>query len=180
MYSKEEIEMAIWKEFIKLYNKKFKTNFSCLRNWIQWKEADIICDNNLQIEIVSNQYSEEIKKYQEHQIKNNWKSSISLIEPDKNALRFLLKNIKSKNEKLINWNYWDFIKKNNFLLIDLRENCLTTMKDFSVLVKSIKLENINFNKIWLFHNRLITSKWDDICEKCLYNNNFCILEIYKI
>jgi len=176
-YTKEEIEMAIWKKFIELYNKNFKTNFLCLKNWNQWNEADIICNNNLQIEIVSNQYSKDIKKEQEKQIKKQWKAIIWLISPDKSALNFLLEIIKEKNQKLLKWNYWNTENKTNFLLIDLRENCLTTMKDFSILLKDIKFGNIKFDEIWLFHNRLFTSKWDDINNDCIFDDSYCILRI---
>jgi len=175
-YTKEEIEKALWEKFIELYNKKSEIKYSYLRNWIQWKEADIIFDNNLQIEVVSNHYDKGIKKQIEKDLEI-YSSSISMIkEPDRKSIDFLLDHVKIKNEKLMNWNYWYWWVC--FLLIDVRENCLTTLDDFYRILQKVKFNKIYFNEIWLFHNRIFTN-YDDINEKCIYDNKYWILRIYK-
>lgn len=175
-YTKEEIEMALWNEFLDLYNKAYGTCFSCLRNWFQWKEADIICDNNLQIEIVSNHYSEDTKKKEVYQMLYTWSfDSWIMIEPDKSALLFLLESLEEKNQKLLNWNYWRDMK--TFLLIDLRENSLTTMLDVSSLIQETLFPDmkIEFDEVWLFHDKL---NWD-LPIWALCNETYCIWNFYR-
>lgn len=176
-YTKEEIEMCLWDKFLELYNKAYNTNFQSIRNGIQGSEADIVCSNNLQLEIVSNHYSEKLKEKEAYQISHAWIfRSWPIFNSNEQALLFLLEHLDEKNQKLLNWSYWT--EKDTFLIIDLRGNCLTTMLDFSNSIEKVDISSIKieFDQVWLFHHRFIVN-WIDVPESALYDNEYCIWQL---
>lgn len=184
-FTKQETEKAIAERFISLYNKHFKTNYTIIKNWEQWKknEPDIICNNGLNIEIVSNHYSNNNTAHIENQIKRIWiANSLCLEWPDNSAFQFITQQIQIKEKKIKEWNYQ--YKGKIYLVIDIRNTPITTTIDYKNYFEKNKIKKSNFNEIWLFNHRYRISKQYqntgeyEIVNWWIHNDNYVIYKVY--
>ncbi len=184
-FTKQEIEKAIAKKFISLYNWYFKTSYKVKNNWEQWKinEPDIICSEDLNIEIVSNHYSNNDTANIANQIKTAWIAiSLPMEWPDDSAFKFILQQIKTKEIKLTEWKYQ--YKWKIFLIIDIRHTPITTTTDYKNYFNKNIIKKSKFNEIWLFNHRdLISSPLQNIhgietVNWWIHNKEYVIYNIY--